>query len=54
MGYVRYDWSPGDTDVVGTHGAEFDLIFTADNNRKETYPESGYIYIEIEEDLDDA
>lgn len=53
-GYVRYDWSDGDTDEVGTHVAEFELIFTADNNRKETYPRTGYIYVEIEEDLDNA
>lgn len=53
-GTFEYDWQTGDTDVEGTHQAAFQLIFTSENNRKETYPASGWINIEIQPDLEDA
>jgi hypothetical protein len=53
-GEFQYNWAVGDTETVGTHLAAFQLIFTADSNRKETFPASGWINIEIQPDLDDA
>lgn len=53
-GTFEYDWQTGDTSEIGTHQAAFQLIFTAENNRKETYPASGWINIEIQPDLEDA
>lgn len=53
-GTFEYDWQTGDTSVIGTHQAAFQLIFTAESNRKETYPASGWINIEIQPDLEDA
>ena len=51
-GYVRYDWSSGDTETLGTHLAEFEVTYSGGS--KETYPRSGYINIRIEADLDNA
>jgi hypothetical protein len=53
-GYVNYAWQAGDTTEIGTHLAAFELVFTAEGNRKETYPSSGWILIEIQPDLENA
>ena len=51
-GEFQYDWSVGDTSEIGTHLAAFQLVYTAESNRKETYPASGWINIEIQPDLE--
>jgi hypothetical protein len=53
-GEFQYNWAVGDTSTVGTHLGAFQLIFTAESNRKETYPSSGWIDIEIQPDLENA
>lgn len=53
-GKFYYDWQVGDTTLVGNHLAAFELIFTADNNRKETYPNNGWIEVIIMPDLEDS
>ncbi len=53
-GTWQYNWQVGDTEDVGTHLASFQLIFADEGDRKETYPQSGWINIEIEPDLEDA
>lgn len=53
-GEFQYNWAAGDTETVGTHLAAFQLIFTDESNRKETYPSSGWINVEIQPDLEDA
>jgi len=53
-GKFYYDWQAGDTLNVGNHLAEFQLVFTLDNNRKETYPNKGWIEVQIEPDLENV
>jgi hypothetical protein len=53
-GKFYYDWQVGDTTDVGNHLASFELIFTADNNRKETYPNDGWIEVRITPDLENS
>lgn len=48
-GKVKYQWQDGDTDVAGVFRAEFQVTFSDD--RIETYPNSGYLTINIVEDL---
>ncbi len=48
-GEVWMVWQPGDTDVAGVYRAEFEV--THPDGRRETYPNSGYISIQILEDL---
>ena len=45
-GRVRYRWRPGDTDVPGTHKAEF--VVTTLGGDVQTVPNSGYLTIAIE------
>lgn len=51
-GIMRYDWQPDDTLVVGRHRALFEL--TLDGGAKESYPNEGYMWITIEEDLNNV
>lgn len=53
-GKFYYTWQTGDTLEVGNHLASFELIFTGDNNRKETYPTDGWIEVRIIPDLEDS
>lgn len=48
-GVVRFVPEPGDTDVAGTYRAEFEVTFS--DGRKESYPNTGYITVEIIPDL---
>lgn len=48
-GIVQYDWGNGDTDTVGTYQAEFEV--TLDGGAVETFPNNGYITIEITDDI---
>jgi hypothetical protein len=40
---------PGDTDTAGTYWAEFEVTFG--DGRVETYPNRGYLTVNIEPDL---
>lgn len=46
---VQYDWQPGDTDRTGLHRAEFEVTYS--DGRIETYPNAGYLLVQISEDL---
>ncbi len=48
-GHVLVVFEPGDTDQAGMYRAEFEATFG--DGRKETYPNDGYITIEIMPDL---
>lgn len=48
-GVVRYDWQPDDTVSAGTYDAEFEVIYP--DGSIETFPNSGYIPVEIKADL---
>lgn len=46
---VQYDWQPGDTDRTGLHRAEFEVTYS--DGSIETYPNAGYLLVQIAEDL---
>lgn len=45
-GTLRYDWAAGDTDLVGRFPAKFRV---AEGAEIESYPDEGYMWINIEE-----
>lgn len=45
QGRVKYTWQPGDTDVIGTHDAEWIVVYPG--GKEMTVPNSGYDKIEI-------
>ncbi len=47
-GEVRYDWTGTDTDTSGSYLAEWQ---TTSSGRSQTYPNAGYITIDIIDDL---
>lgn len=47
-GIVQYDWVSGDTDTPGTYRAEFQVT---KGGIPETFPNSGYIYVQILSEL---
>jgi hypothetical protein len=49
-GRVSYSWSSGDTDIVGQREAEF--VVTFNNGKVQSYPNDGYIYVIVEEDVE--
>ena len=49
-GRVEYTWSSGDTDEAGTYYGEIEITYGDDT--VETFPNSGYFTIIIQEDLD--
>lgn len=51
-GYVHYDWTIADTAIAGSFDAEFEI--TLGNGKKLTAPNTGYIEIRIDADLNDA
>lgn len=48
-GVVQYDWIAADTDTIGSFQAEFEVTYS--NGRIETFPNSGYIRVEITDDI---
>jgi len=46
---VQYDWQPGDTESAGLRRAEFEVAYP--DGRIETFPNSGYLLVQISEDL---
>jgi hypothetical protein len=52
-GVVRYEWGASDTADTGTFFAEFRVTFNdgQSDERTETFPNSGYITVEISEEI---
>lgn len=48
-GIVRYDWDAADTDTVGSYQAEFEVTYA--DASIETFPNDGYIRVEITDDI---
>lgn len=48
-GEVWQVWAPGETDMAGIYRAEFEVIYQ--DGRRETFPNNGYISIQVVEDL---
>ncbi|MFP1646546.1 hypothetical protein [Pontitalea aquivivens] len=46
---VRYDWASGDTGQSGTYEAEFEVTYA--DGAIETFPNAGYIRVEIADDI---
>lgn len=49
-GTVQYQWSDTDTDKVGQKEAEF--VVTFENGKVQSYPNTGFIYIQVFEDVE--
>lgn len=48
-GQVQYAWSASDTSTIGTYHGEFEVTYS--DNSIETFPNSGFLAIEITDDL---
>lgn len=48
-GEVWVVWAPGETDAAGVYRAEFEVLY--DDGKRETFPNDGYINIQILNDL---
>ena len=48
-GLVRYDWQAADTDTIGPYQAEFEVTYA--DSSVETFPNDGYIRVEIIDDI---
>lgn len=46
---VRYDWSAGETDIVGSHQAEFEVTYA--DGMVETFPNRNFISITVWDDI---
>lgn len=51
-GVLRLDWASGDLATAGTLLLEFEV--TLASGAVETYPQDGYIYLQVRTDLNDA
>ncbi len=49
VGEVWVVWAPGETDISGIYRAEFEVIYK--DGRHETFPNNGYVSIQILNDL---
>ena len=48
-GIVQYNWVADDTDTVGSYQAEFEVTYS--DGTIETFPNNGYIRVEITDDI---
>lgn len=48
-GIVRYDWEAADTATIGSYQAEFEVTYS--DTTVETFPNAGYIRVEITDDI---
>lgn len=48
-GEVWVVWVPGETDIDGNYRCEFEVVFS--DGKRETYPNNGYIDLQIIKDL---
>lgn len=48
-GLVRYNWSAADTTTIGSYQAEFEVTYA--DASIETFPNDGYIRVEIIDDI---
>jgi hypothetical protein len=48
-GLVRYNWIAADTDTIGSYQAEFEVTYA--DASIETFPNDGYIRVEIIDDI---
>jgi hypothetical protein len=48
-GLVRYDWQAADTATIGSYQAEFEVTYA--DSSVETFPNDGYIRVEIIDDI---
>lgn len=48
-GVVQYNWIAADTNTIGAYQAEFQVTYS--NGTIETFPNDGYILIEITDDI---
>ena len=48
-GSVSYSWSASDTNTIGSYQAEFEVTYG--DGRVETFPNNGYISVEIIDDV---
>lgn len=48
-GEVRYNWTASDTNTVGSYQAEFQVTYA--DGTIETFPNDGYIPVEITDDI---
>ena len=46
---IQYDWVAADTDTAGTYYAEFEVTYA--DTTVESFPNSGFITVEIEADI---
>ena len=49
IGRVRVNWETGETDTVGTYYVEFEATYN--DGSIETFPNNGYIRVEITDDI---
>jgi len=48
-GIVQYNWQAADTATIGSYQAEFEVTYS--DTTIETFPNSGYIRVEITDDI---
>lgn len=46
---VQHDWQTGDTATIGEYEGEFEVTY--ENGKKETFPNKGFIAIQIGQDI---
>ncbi len=52
IGFVEYEWQPGDTDTLGTFSGEIQVLWPG--QIPQTFPGKGYFQVSINRDLNDG